>query len=91
MIASFLEGKAVIEATLSLVETAGPKPPPVSRRWSFYTALLFPSSTCAREVQVRHRLKSFDREAVHNAGNRRAMADACACKGMVATAVRSAG
>ena len=81
----------MIEATLSLTRQASLRPPPVSGRWSFYTALLFPSSTCAREVRVRHRLKSFDREAVHNAGNWRAMADACASKGMVATAVRSAG
>ena len=80
----------MIEATLSLTRQASLRPPPVSGRWSFYT-LLFPSSTCAREVRVRHRLKSFDREAVHDADAWRAMAGVCASKGMVATAVRCVG
>ncbi|PYU97309.1 MAG: hypothetical protein DMG10_31080 [Acidobacteria bacterium] len=90
MIAVFLEGKAVIEASFLLTERASPKPPPVSRRWSFYTALRFPSSTCAPEVWARHRWKSFGRDPAHNAGSWRAMADAFACKGMVVTADRSA-
>ena len=85
-----LEGKAVTKGQLSFGETASPKPPPISGRWSFYTASLFPSSTCAREVRERHRLKSFGRDAVHNAGNWHVTVDACGCKGMVATAVKSA-
>jgi len=80
----------VIEATLSLVERASPEPPPVSGRWLFYTALLFPSSTSAHEVRVRHRLKSFGPDSVHNAGNWRATAEGCGCKGMAAIAARSA-
>ena len=86
----FGKGKAVIKGQLSFGETASPEPPPISGRWSFYTAWLFPSSTCAREVRGRHRLKSFGRDAVHNAGNWRVMVDACGCKDMVAIAVKSA-
>ena len=64
MIAVFLEGKAVIEASFLLTERASPKPPPVSRRWSFYTALRFPSSTCAPKLRALPRLKSFGHDAV---------------------------
>src|SRR5437773_1143418 len=73
MIAVILEGKAVIEASFLLTERASPKPPPVSRRWSFYTALRFPSSTCAPEVWARHRWKSFGRDPAHNAGRWRSL------------------
>jgi hypothetical protein len=87
----FGKGKAVIRASFLFGETASPKPPPISGRWSFYTASLFPSSTCVREVRARRRLKNFGRDSVHNAGNWRGKADACAWKGTVATADRSAG
>ena len=80
----------MIEAHAFFGRDGKPQPPPVSRRWSFYTALLFPSSNYAPEVQVRHRLKSYVRDAVHNVGKWRAMADACVWKGTVVTAVRSA-
>ena len=60
------------------------------RRWSFYTASVLASSNYAPEVRARHRLKSFGRDSVHNAGNWRAMDNACACKVTVSTAVRSA-
>lgn len=80
----------MIEATLSLVETASPKPPPVSRRWLFYTALRFPSSTSAPGVRALPPLKSFGRDSAHNAGNWRAMGDGCGSKGMASTAVRFA-
>ena len=79
-----------MKGQLSFGETASPKPPPISGRWSFYTAWLFPSSTCAREVRARHRLKSFGREPVRNAGKWRGMADGYACKGTVSTGARSA-
>ena len=46
------------------------------RRWSFYTASVLASSNYAREVRGRHRWKSFGRDAVHNADNRRVMVDA---------------
>jgi hypothetical protein len=55
MMTVFWKGKAVIEGQLSFGETASPKPPPISGRWSFYTASRFPSSTYARGVRVRHR------------------------------------
>jgi hypothetical protein len=41
------------------------------------------SSSYVREVRERHRLKSFVRDSVRNAGNYREMEDACACKGTV--------
>ena len=71
-------------------EIGKPKTTADCRRWSFYTALLFPSSSCAREVRARHRLKSFGREPVRNAGKWRGMADGYACKGTVFTGARSA-
>ena len=79
----------MIEAKLSLVERASPKPPPVSRRWSFYTASVLASSNYAREVRVRLRLKSFGPDGVHNAGDWVETADACVSKDMAATADRS--
>jgi len=48
------------------------------------------SSSYAREVWARHRLKNFGRDSVRNAGNWRAMADGYACKGTVSTGDRSA-
>jgi len=86
----FGKGKAVIRASFLFGETASPKPPPISGRWSFYTASLFPSSVYVPEARARHRLKICDRDAVHSAANWRAMADACGSKGTVATADRSA-
>jgi len=68
MVTVFLKGKGGDKGQLSFGETASPKPPPISGRWSFYTASLFPSSTCAREVWARHQLKSFGRDPVRNAG-----------------------
>jgi hypothetical protein len=49
------------------------------------------SSNYAPEVRVRLRLKSFDRDSVHDAGSWPAMADGCGCRGMAAIADRSAG
>ncbi len=60
-----------------------------SRRWSFYTASVLASSNYAPEVQARHRLKSFGRNPVQNAGNWRGMGHGSACKVTVSTAVRS--
>jgi hypothetical protein len=48
------------------------------------------SSSYAREMQARHRLKSFGRASVCNAGNWRAIADAYGCKGTVFTGGRFA-
>ena len=90
MIAVFLEGRAaVIEANAFFGERASLKPPPVSTRWSFYTASALASSSYAPEVRARLRLKSFGHESVHNAGDWHAMADGYEYKGMAATAVRS--
>ena len=85
-----LEGKAVTKGQLSFGETASPNPPPISGRWSFYTAWLFPSSTCAHEVRARHRLKSFGRDPVRDVDKCHGMAEGYACKGTVCTGARSA-
>ena len=61
-----------------------------SRQWSFYTASVLASSNYVREVRARLRWKSFGRDSVHSAGSWPGIADGCGCKGMVATAVRSA-
>ena len=71
-------------------ETGKPETTADCRRWSLYTASVLASSNYAPEVRARHRLKSFGRDAVQNADNWRVMVDACGCKGMVATAVKSA-
>ncbi len=79
----------MIEAHAVFGERAGLKPPPVSTRWSFYTASAMASSSYAREVRARLRLKSFGHEPVHNVGDWRGMADEYEYRGMAATAVRS--
>ena len=61
------------------------------RRWLFYTALRFPSSTCAPDLWALPRLKSFGHGSVRNVGNWRAMVHGCEFKGMAVTAVRCAG
>ncbi len=79
----------MVEAQLSLARLGKPETTADGRRWSLYTASVWASSSYAREVRARHRLKSFGRGSVRNAGNWRAMADAYACTGTVSTAVRS--
>jgi len=79
----------VIEAKLSLASEQACNHRR-SSEWSFYIASVLASSNSALEVRAHLRLKSFGRDAVHNAGNWRVMVDACGCKDMVATAVKSA-
>lgn len=82
--------KAVIGGPAFFGEIGKPETTAISRRWSFYTASVLASSSYAREAQGRHRLKSFGRGSVRNAGNWLAMANACACKGTDCTGGRCA-
>jgi hypothetical protein len=78
----------VIEAHAFFGQIVKPETTADSRRWSFYTALRFPSSTCAPERRARLRLRSFGRESVRNVGNWHAMAAVCESKGMAVIADR---
>lgn len=80
----------MIEAHAFFAEIVKPETTADCRRWSFYTALRFPSSISVPERRGRLRLKNFGLDSVPNADNWRAKAHGCVCKVMVAIAGKCA-
>ena len=78
----------MVEAPALFGQSVKPETTADCRRWSFYTALPFPSSTCAPDLLALPRLKSFGHDSVRNAGNWRLMAAVCESKDMAVIAVR---